>query len=258
MKDSKHKFNKSYQIIRALENGLYKKYLDGDIVLQDIANEFNVSVQHVASIIKVNNIGNPNKEKSIYKAREKNSIKRDIENGLPIEYFKPKYKIFDNLSSYISVANTFSRWTENDGFHTEIPYLTLSRLNKIISNINIMKYLQINFNLPKSNRESLMKVSKRFDVSYTKVANIAKHLKKGSDSLLPQKDDKLSRIVYRNLNIVEEITYSKNHEAAISKVSKKYGVDRDIVESILSCEVYVKGASLEVYLNSLQKDKEMI
>ncbi len=258
LKGRQHKFNKSYKIIRALENGLYKKYLDGEIVLQDIANEFNVTVQHVASIIKVNNIGNPNKEKSMYKAEEKKAIKREIENGLPIEYFKSKYKIFDNLSSYISVANTFSRWIENDGFHTDIPYLTLSRLNKIISNINIMKYLQINFNLPKENKESLKQVSMRFNVSYTKVANIATHLKKESDRLLPQKDDRLTRIVFRNLNIVEEITYSKtDYEVAISKVAKKYGVDRDIVESILSCEAYIKGSSLDEYLNSIQNNKEI-
>ncbi|NLS37282.1 hypothetical protein [Staphylococcus pseudintermedius] len=87
MADTKQKFNKSFQIIRALENGLYKKYLEGDIVLQDIANDFNVTVQHVASIIKVNNIGNPNKENQCIEKKKKIN-KKDIENALPIECFK--------------------------------------------------------------------------------------------------------------------------------------------------------------------------
>ncbi|MBI5973902.1 LysM peptidoglycan-binding domain-containing protein [Staphylococcus caledonicus] len=248
----KQAFNKSFQIVRALENGLYKKYLDGDIVLQDIANEFGVTVQHVASIVKVNNIGNPNKEKSIYKSEEQKAIKRDIDNGLPIEYFKSNYKVLEKLSSTINVSNTFLRWKEKDGFHTDVPYATLSRLNKTIASINIRKYIEINNNLPKSNRESLTKIAKRFNVSYTKVANIATHLKKNTTNLIPSKDDKFSRIVYRNLNIVEEVTYSKtNHEEAIDKVSKKYKVDRDIIESILSCEAYVKGASLDEYLDSI-------
>ncbi|MDT1130418.1 hypothetical protein DLS44_11430 [Staphylococcus pseudintermedius] len=253
MADTKQKFNKSFQIIRALENGLYKKYLEGDIVLQDIANDFNVTVQHVASIIKVNNIGNPNKEKSMYREEEKKLIKKDIENALPIECFKKNYKILDNLSSTVNITNTFSRWIEKDDFSTDIPYVTLSRLNKIISSINIMKYLQINNNLPKSNRESLSKIAKKFNVSYTKVANISIHLKKESDTLLPQKDDRLSRVIFRNLNIIEEITYSKtNHEAAVEKVSKKYNVDKDVIERLLSCEAYAKGASLDEYLSSIK------
>ncbi|RYS03704.1 hypothetical protein, partial [Staphylococcus pseudintermedius] len=119
--------------------------------------------------------------------------------------------------------------------------------------INIMKYLQINNNLPKSNRESLSKIAKNFNVSYTKVANISIHLKKESDTLLPQKDDRLSRVIFRNLNIIEEITYSKtNHEAAVEKVSKKYNVDKDVIERLLSCEAYAKGASLDEYLSSIK------
>lgn len=253
MTEKKGKFNKSFQIVRALENGLYKKYLDREIVLQDIANEFGVTVQHVATIIKVNNIGNPNKEKPMYKAEEQKLIKIDIENGLPIEYFKSNYKILMHLSSTINVANTFLRWKENDGFITDIPYVTLSRLNKIISSINIRRYLEINNNLSKAKRESLTQVAKQFKVSYTKVANISTHLKENTDSLIPSKDDKLVRVVFRNLQIVEEITYSKTkHEKAIEKVSRKYKVDKNIVESILSCEPYVKGASLDEYLKCLK------
>ncbi|HDJ2072648.1 TPA: hypothetical protein PPU89_002298 [Staphylococcus aureus] len=253
MTEKKQKFNKSFQIVKALENGLYKKYLNREIVLQDIANEFGVTAQHVASIIKVNNIGSMNKDKPMYKAEEQKLIKRDIENGLPIEYFKPNYKIFNHLSSTINIANTFLRWREKDGFNTDVSYVTLSKLSKIIASLNIRKYLKINNNLPKSNRKSLTQIAKQFNVSYTKVANIATHLKNNTDTLIPSKDDKLVRVVSRNLNIVEEVTYSKTkHEIAIDKVSKKYKIESDVVESILSCEAYVQGASLEEYLKHLQ------
>ncbi|WP_267239615.1 hypothetical protein, partial [Staphylococcus aureus] len=86
---------------------------------------------------------------------------------------------------------------------------------------------------------------------YTKVGNIASHIKKDTNKLLPQKDDELARIVLRNLNIVEEVNYSKSsHEKAIAKAAKKFNVDKDIIVSILSCEAYVKGANLEEYIES--------
>ena len=66
MIEKKEKFNKTYKIVKALESGLYQKYLDGDLVLQDIANEYGVTIQHIASIIKENNIGNPNKELKLH------------------------------------------------------------------------------------------------------------------------------------------------------------------------------------------------
>ncbi|WP_180526233.1 hypothetical protein [Staphylococcus haemolyticus] len=85
MTEKKQKFNKSFQIVKALENGLYKKYLNREIVLQDIANEFGVTAQHVASIIKVNNIGSMNKDKPMYKAEEQKLIKRDMMKVLPVK-----------------------------------------------------------------------------------------------------------------------------------------------------------------------------
>lgn len=251
MIESKEKFNKTYKIVKALENGLYQKYLDGDIVLQDIADEYGVSIQHIASIIKENNIGNPNKEKKFYRDEERKLIKRDIENGLPVDYFKPNYKLFENVSSPINAFNTISRWVKKDEFHTDIPYITLSRLNKIILSVNIRKYVESNNHLPKSKKESIREIAERFNVIYTKVANIASHIKKDTNHLLPQKDDELARIVLRNLNIVEEINYSKSsYEKSIIKASKKFNVDKDIIESILSCEAYVKGANLEEYIEN--------
>lgn len=251
MIESKEKFNKTYKIVKALENGLYQRYLDGDIVLQDIANEYGVSIQHIASIIKENDIGNPNKEKKIYRDEERKLIKRDIENGLPVDYFKPKYKLFGNVSSPINAFNTISRWVKKDEFHTDVPYITLSRLKKIILSVNIRKYVESNNHLPKSKKESIRVIAERFNVTYTKVANIASHIKKDTNYLLPQKDDELAKIVLRNLNIVEEITYSKSsYDEAITKASKKFNVNRDIIERILDCEVYVKGANLEEYIEN--------
>lgn len=243
------KLNKTFQIVKSLKNGEYQRYLDGDIVLQDIADQFGVSVQHVAAIIKDNKIGEPSKQKKLYKEEEQVKVKDDIENGLPIDYFKNDYRIFNNLSGTMNVFNTITRWVKRDQIHLDIPYITESKLKKLILYVNIMKYIKRNNNYPKQNKKRLSDIAEMFNVSFGVVGSIASYIKKGTNNLLPNKNEELVKIIIRNLDMVEDITYTKDeHEEAIKKASKKYGVDLEMVKRILVCEPYVEGANIDDFI----------
>lgn len=247
---SENKFNKTYYLVKALNNGLYKKYLDGDIVLQDIADEFNVSFQHVAAVIKENNIGNPSEEKRMYNDEERFLIKNDVENGLPIECIQHNYKIFENISDPMNVFNTMTRWVKAKQFNTEIPYITESKLNKIILDINIMKVIKSNNMLPKKSKKLLNDIANDFNVRYSKVSNINSYIRKNVDNLLPNKDDELVKVIIRNLDITNDINISKEgYNIAASKAAKKYNVDVNVIKRIVECKSYIEGSNINEYIN---------
>lgn len=246
---SEKKLNKTYYLVKALKSGLYNKYLNGDIVLQDIADQFEVSFQHVAAVIKQNNIGNPSEEKRFYNMEERNLIKHDINNGLPIECFKSHYKLFENMSSTMNIFNTITRWGKTQKFKTDIPYITSAKLKKVILEVNVMKCLKYNNIMPKQNKKNLTDVANDFNVSYSKISLINSYINKGANNLLPDKDNELIKIVVRNLNIVNEVTCSRlNTVEAIKEIADKYNIEVDMVKRITSCERYIEGANINTFI----------
>lgn len=243
------KLNKTYYLVKALKSGLYNKYLNGDIVLQDIADQFEVSFQHVAAVIKQNNIGNPSEEKRFHNMEERNLIKHDINNGLPIECFKSHYKLFENMTNTMNIFNTITRWGKTQKFKTDIPYITSVKLRKVILEVNIMKYLKCNNIMPKQNKKNLSDIANDFKVSYSKISLINSYINKGVNNLLPDKDDELIKVVFRNLNIVSEVVYSRMEPVeAIKEVANKYGIEVDMVKRITSCEPYIEGANINTFI----------
>lgn len=245
------KLNKTYHLVKALNNGLYNDYLKGDIVLQDIADRFEVSFQHVSAVIKQNNIGHPSEEKRMYNDEERILIKKDIDNGIPIECFQTKYKLFENINDSMNVFNTITRWTKSNHFKTEIPYITVSKLNKFILDVNIMKFLKINNMMPKNSKMRLTDIADNFEVSYSKVSNINSYLNKSVNNLLPDKNEDLVKVIIRNLEIVNYINFNNNKNAdALHNASEKYFVDIYTIEQILDCESYQDGSNLYDYLDN--------
>lgn len=248
------KYNKTFQIVTSLQNGLYKKYLNGDIVLQDIANQFNVSVQHVAAVIKDNNIGVPSKQKKMHREEAQHQVKQDIENGLPVEFLKDEYKIFEGLSGVMNVFNTITRWVRKEQITLTLPYITESKLKKLILDINIMKFINKNKNYPKHSKMRLVDIADLFNVSFGVVGTISSYLNKGANHLLPNQNNELVKVIMRNLDMVEDITYSNlEHEEAIEAASKKYSVKISIIKKILLCEPYIEGANIEEYIKTRHK-----
>lgn len=242
--------NKTFQIVQALRYGksdLYERYINGDIVLQDIANEFNVSVQHVSNVILQNGIGNPKKDKRIFKDEEKAKIESDINNGLPIDEMKNIYKTFERINSTMSLFNSLSQKVRRGDLNTEIPFLTEKKLHRAITDINIMKYVRVN--KKKKQPETLKDISFKFNEHYTVVANISSFCNKTDSNLLPKKNPDLLKIIIRNLDIVNYVTKSElTHEQAITEAEEKFDVDKRVIEKILACELYVKGADIDVFL----------
>jgi len=243
------KLNKTYYLVKALNSGMYNEYLNGDIVLQDIADKFEVSFQHVAAVIKQNNIGNPSKEKRFYNMEERNLIKHDVNNGLPIECFKSHYKLLENMTNTMNIFNTITRWVKTQKFETEIPYITSTKLRKIILEVNIMKYLKNNNIMPKQSKKNLTDVANDFKVSYSKISLINSYINKGVNNLLPDKNDDLVKVVVRNLNVVNEVNYSRlNTVEAIKEASTRYNIEVDMVKRITSCSPYIEGANINTFI----------
>lgn len=246
-----NKFNKTYYLVRSLNNGLYKKYLNGDIVLQDIADEFDVSIQHVAAVIKENNIGNPSEEKRMHNDEERMLIKEDVENGLPIEYFKNKYKIFENITNPINVFNTMTRWVKEKQFKSKIPYITEAKLEKLILDINIMKTLKLDNMMPKKNRKTLQGIADDFKVKYRKISKINSYIKKDVDNLVPDNENELVRVIIRNLEIANIVKCQGNVDNTINQIAKDYNMNTKIIERIVDCKAYIDGSNIRDYLNKI-------
>lgn len=250
---SEKKLNKTYYLVKALNSGLYNKYLNGDIVLQDIADEFDVSFQHVAAVIKQNNIGNPSKEKQSYNNEERNLIRHDINNGLPIECFKAHYKLFENITDTMNIFNTITRWVKTKKFKTEIPYITNTKLTKLILEVNLMKFLKVNSVMPKDSKKNLNDIAKLFNVSYSKTSSINSYINKGVNNLLPDKNEDLIKVIIRNLAIVNEVMCSELDTVdAIKEASSIYNVEVDMVKRITSCEPYKNGSNINNYISRIK------
>lgn len=253
---SEEKLNKKDRLIKALKGGLYQQYIEGDLVLQDIADQFEVSVQYVASVIKNNEIGMPRKQRRLYKAAEQKKIQVDIENGLPIEYFEGDYKILKGLSGTINVFNTITRWRISEQISLNITHITAKKLNKIILDVNIMKYIRKNNNSPKESKLRLVDIAELFRVSFGVVGNISRSINKGYLYSFSSKDTYLVKIVMRNLEIVKEVMDSDfEYEEAIIEASRYHGVDVPMVKRIINCNQYAKNADLDQYV---QKRKDIV
>ena len=229
------KVNKTYEIVKALQQDgeLYDKYIKREINKQEIADMYGVTYQHVTNIVKENNIDSP-------KEKELGHIKNDIDNALPIEFFKNDYALFKNIKTTMAMFNSLTSRIKLGELNTKLPLLTNYRLKDVlIVEINILKEIQKNSDRPREKKKRIIDIAKEFNVSYTKVATISSYHKKYTNNLLPNKDDELVKVVMRNMDIVDKITHSElEHSEAIKKIEKEYDISQEMIIRILSCEAY--------------------
>jgi len=149
----------------------------------------------------------------------------------------------------MNIFNTITRWVKTQKFETEIPYITSTKLRKIILEVNIMKYLKNNNIMPKQSKKNLTDVANDFKVSYSKISLINSYINKGVNNLLPDKNDDLVKVVVRNLNVVNEVNYSRlNTVEAIKEASTRYNIEVDMVKRITSCSPYIEGANINTFI----------
>lgn len=255
MSTNDEKLNKTYQIVKALkEDGeLYQRYINRELSMKDISEMFGVSYQHVANIVKENNIGNPKVERQMIRDNEKVQVQKDINNGLPIDYFKENYTMFNPINTTMSMFNSLNTRIKNNEIKVEVPIITIHRLNILVLEVNIMKYIDKN-NKSKGKKKRISDIAEIFGISYTKVAYISSYFKKDKKNLLPHKDDKLVKIVMRNLDLTKEIIESELNEAkAIEKAAKDYDIEESMIKRIIDCEPYIEGSDMETFIEINKK-----
>lgn len=255
MSSNDEKLNKTYQIVKALkEDGeLYQRYINRELSMKDISEMFGVSYQHVANIVKENNIGNPKVERQMIRDNEKVQVQKDINNGLPIDYFKENYTMFNPINTTMSMFNSLNTRIKNNEIKVEVPIITIHRLNILVLEVNIMKYIDKN-NKSKGKKKRISDIAEIFGISYTKVAYISSYFKKDKKNLLPHKDDKLVKIVMRNLDLTKEIIESELNEAkAIEKAAKDYDIEESMIKRIIDCEPYIEGSDMETFIEINKK-----
>lgn len=257
MSSNDEKLNKTYQLVKALkEDGeLYQRYINRELSMKDISEMFGVSYQHVANIVKENNIGNPKVERQMIKDNEKVQVQNDINNGLPIDYFKENYTMFNPISTTMSMFNSLNTRIKNNEIKVEVPIITIHRLNILVLEVNIMKFIDKNNKQSKGKKKRISDIAGIFGISYTKVAYISSYFKKDKKNLLPHKDDKLVKIVMRNLDLTKEIIESElNEEKAIEKAAKDYDMEETMIKRIVNCEPYIEGSDMEKFIE-INKNK---
>src|SRR5699024_10561266 len=146
--------------------------------MKDISEMFGVSYQHVANIVKENNIGNPKVERQMIKDNEKVQVQNDINNGLPIDYFKENYTMFNPISTTMSMFNSLNTRIKNNEIKVEVPIITIHRLNILVLEVNIMKFIDKNNKQSKGKKKRISDIAEIFGISYTKVAYISSYFKK--------------------------------------------------------------------------------
>lgn len=257
MSSNDEKLNKTYQLVKALkEDGeLYQRYINRELSMKDISEMFGVSYQHVANIVKENNIGNPKVERQMIKDNEKVQVQNDINNGLPIDYFKENYTMFNPISTTMSMFNSLNTRIKNNEIKVEVPIITIHRLNILVLEVNIMKFIDKNNKQSKGKKKRISDIAEIFGVSYTKVAYISSYFKKDKKNLLPHKDDKLVKIVMRNLDLTKEIIESEqSEEKAIEKAAKDYDMEETMIKRIVNCEPYIEGSDMGKFIE-INKNK---
>lgn len=242
MSNSKSKFNKTYEIVRMMkENGeLYQKYIDRKIKLKDISEMYGVTYEHLANVLKENNLGNPKVERRMRTESELLQVENDINNALPIDYFKSRYTMFNGISSTMYIFNSLNRRiVKFNEISPDIQMITMHRLTILVNKIKILKSL-LEYNIsPRGRKKTLQEIAEEFDVSYTQVAYISSNYKKKPNTLLPDKDPELVKVIMRNLEISEDIKNSTlNHDNAIEDIAEKYNIDAAMVERIIGCKEY--------------------
>lgn len=256
MSSNDEKLNKTYQIVKALkEDGeLYQRYINRELSMKDISEMFGVSYQHVANIVKENNIGNPKVERQMIRDNEKVQVQNDINNGLPIDYFKENYTMFNPINTTMSMFNSLNTRIKNNEIKVEVPIITIHRLNILVLEVNIMKFIDKNNKQSKGKKKRISDIAEIFGISYTKVAYISSYFKKDKKNLLPHKDDKLVKIVMRNLDLTKEIIESELNEAkAIEKAAKDYDIEESMIKRIIDCEPYIEGSDMETFIEINKK-----
>lgn len=250
--------NKTYNLVKELKSQkeIYESYISGEFSLADIGKRFDVSPQHVSNIIKKNNIGNPSEDRKSYKESEQQSIIKDVNNALPIEYIQPFYKTLKGITGSMNLFNSLTQKVRRNEMSFEIPFITLKRLNVLILELNIRKYIQWNNGLPEDSKKRVSDIAEIFCVAYSKVGKINSHFNKNQDTLLPNKDNDLIKVVMRNLELVDDVINNSNdYEMAIKQAKVKYKLDIDTIEKVLACEPYVKGANLEEFIKITQQER---
>lgn len=260
MSSNDEKLNKTYQLVKALkEDGeLYQRYINRELSMKDISEMFGVSYQHVANIVKENNIGNPKVERQMIKDNEKVQVQNDINNGLPIDYFKENYTMFNPISTTMSMFNSLNTRIKNNEIKVEVPIITIHRLNILVLEVNIMKFIDKNNKQSKGKKKRISDIAEIFGISYTKVAYISSYFKKDKKNLLPHKDDKLVKIVMRNLDLTKEVIESElNENKAIENAAKDYDMEESMIKRIVNCEPYIEGSDMEKFIEiNRNKSKE--
>ncbi|MBO0377043.1 hypothetical protein [Staphylococcus warneri] len=250
--------NKTYLIVKALkENGdLHERFVNGKITMKEISEMYDVSYQHVANLIKEYNIGNLRVDREKAKEREKTFIQHDINNALPIDYIKPRYSMFSNIKSTMSLFNSINGRIANGELEVNLPMITMHKLlNVIILEVNIYKVIKANNEKPKTSRLRNSDIADKFNVSYTKIATISSHMKKSPNNILPNKDDALIKTVIRNLELVNRIKESSlEHEKAIEELANYYNLSEEMIKRIISCEPYAIGSDIEEYIEFYKKE----
>lgn len=242
MSNSKSKFNKTYEIVRMMkENGeLYQKYIDRKIKLKDISEMYGVTYEHLANVLKENNLGNPKVERRMRTESELLQVENDINNALPIDYFKSRYTMFNGISSTMYIFNSLNRRiVKFNEISPDIQMITRHRLTILVNKIKILKSL-LEYNIsPRGRKKTLKEIAEEFDVSYTQVAYISSNYKKNPNTLLPDKDPELVKVIMRNLEISEDVKNSTvSHDNAIENIAEKYNIDAAMVERIIGCKEY--------------------
>src|SRR5699024_5632197 len=126
-------------------------------------------------------------------------------------------------STTMSMFNSLNTRIKNNEIKVEVPIITIHRLNILVLEVNIMKFIDKNNKQSKGKKKRISDIAEIFGISYTKVAYISSYFKKDKKNLLPHKDDKLVKIVMRNLDLTKEIIESElNEEKAIEKAAKDY------------------------------------
>lgn len=233
--------SKTYKIVKDMkEDGeLYRKYIDREIKLKDISEMYGVTYEHLANVFKENDIGNPKLDRRLRTESELLQVENDINNALPIDYFKSRYTMFNGLTTTMNIYNSLNMRIRNEELHPILPMITLHRLDILVGEIKVLNVIQENLKLPKSSRRTLKEMAESLKVSYTKVAHVASFYKKYPKELLPNKDTDLVKVAQRNIEIAELVHSSKlKREEAIKEVAKLYELDEITIERIIECPHY--------------------
>lgn len=233
--------SKTYEIVKDMkEDGeLYNKYINREIQLKDISEMYGVTYEHLANVFKENNIGNPKADRRLRTESELLQVERDIDNGLPIDYFKSRYSMFNGLKTDMNLYNSLNNRIRNEEIQPTLPMITLHRLDILVGEINILNIIQHNQKLKKGSKKTLSEIAKSLGVSYTKVAHVASFYKKHPKLLLPNKDTGLVKIAQRNLSISKQVNDSNlTREEAVKEAANKYNLDEVTIERIIECPHY--------------------